>query len=172
MRLSKRTLAVFSVSSLFLGAIISQPENVLANEEIKAPIASLSMDLSLAQKVSISPGRIAVLRLPEAIAEAKVGAPSHLKAVLSTTDQSEITLFWIAPMPHRTNLIIRTTKHVFVFEILPDLNRHQDYLKVRGAFGGPTNSKSAHESVIAQGVLVPQHRQSLKSKVVLEGKLQ
>jgi hypothetical protein len=137
-----------------------------------APIEAINMDLSLAQKVSISPGRVSVLRLPEAIAEAKVGSPSHLKAVLSTTDQNEVTLFWVAPIPHSTNLIVRTTKRVFVFEILPTLNRHQDYLKVRGAFGGPRTVSTSQSNVITQATLGPRKKHVKKSKVVLEGKLQ
>lgn len=130
------------------------------------------MDLSLAQGVSISPGRVSVLRLPEPIAEAKVGSPSRLKAVLSATDQSELTLFWVAQRPHATNLIVRTTKRVFVFEILPTLSRHQDYLKVRGAFGGPRPTFTSQTNVIAEAKLGPRKRPSMKSKIISEGKLQ
>lgn len=130
------------------------------------------MDLSLAQRVSISPGRVSVLRLPEPIAEAKVGSPSHLKAVLSASDQSELTLFWVAPKPPTTNLIVRTTKRIFVFEILPTLSRHQDYLKVRGAFGGPSTASSSRTNVIAEVRLEPRKQPLIKSKVISEGKLQ
>lgn len=130
------------------------------------------MDLSSAQRISISPGRVAVLTLPETIAETKVGAPSNLKAVISTTDPSELTLFWVARTRTQTNLIVRTTKRVFVFEIIPDLNRHQDYLKIQSAFGSPTTSNNSRVRTLKQLELAPLPRPTENTKIVMESKLQ
>ena len=75
--------------------------------------------------------------MPEAIAEVKVGAPRKLKAVLSASDAKELTLFWIEGGAFRTNLIVRTSKRTFVFDIVPVVSGHQDIVQVRGAYGAP-----------------------------------
>lgn len=102
-----------------------------------APISRTNVDLGKSTELKIGPGRISVLKLPEAIAEAKVGAPNRLKALLSSSDPQELTLFWIEPQAYRTNLIIRTTKRTFVFDVVPVSTGHQDLFEVRGAHGAP-----------------------------------
>lgn len=103
-----------------------------------APISRTNVDLGKSTELRIGPGRISVLKMPEAIAETKVGAPKKLKALLSGSDPTELTLFWIESQAYRTNLIIRTTKRTFVFDVLPVTNGHQDLVEVRGAYGSPT----------------------------------
>lgn len=102
-----------------------------------APISRTNVDLGKSTELKIGPGRISVLKLPEAIAEAKVGAPRKLKALLSSSDPNELTLFWIEPRAYRTNLIVRTTKRTFVFDVVPVSRGHQDLVEVRGSFGAP-----------------------------------
>lgn len=103
-----------------------------------APISRTNVDLGRSTELRIGPGRISVLKMPEAIAETKVGAPKKLKAILSSSDPTELTLYWIEPQAYRTNLIIRTTRRTFVFDVLPVTAGHQDLVEVRGAYGSPT----------------------------------
>ena len=102
-----------------------------------APISRTNVDLGKSTELKIGPGRISVLKLPEAIAEAKVGAPRKLKALLSSSDPRELTLYWIEPRAYRTNLIVRTPKRTFVFDVVPVSRGHQDLFEVRGSFGAP-----------------------------------
>ncbi|MBL7687403.1 MAG: hypothetical protein JNJ49_05170, partial [Bdellovibrionaceae bacterium] len=101
------------------------------------PISRAVVDLSKSTEIHIAPGRVSVLEMPESIAEAKVGAPRKLKVVPSTSDPKELTLFWVEGSAFRTNLIIRTTKRTFVFDVVPVTSGHQDIIQVRGAFGAP-----------------------------------
>ncbi len=100
-------------------------------------ISSVYLDLGRSNSISVAPGRVTVLRLPEPIAEAKNGAPRKLKAVLSASDPNELSVFWVEGLAFRTNLIIRTTKRTFVFDIMPVTTGHQDFIQIRGAFGAP-----------------------------------
>jgi hypothetical protein len=101
------------------------------------PVSRAILDLSKSTAIQIAPGRISVVQMPEAIAEVKVGAPRKLKAVLSTSDSKELTLFWVEGGAFRTNLIVRTSKRTFVFDIVPVASGHQDIVQVSGAYGAP-----------------------------------
>lgn len=101
------------------------------------PISRAIVDLSKSTEIHVSPGSVSVLEMPESISEAKVGAPRKLKVVPSVSDPKELTLFWVEGSAFRTNLIIRTTKRTFVFDVVPVISGHQDVIQVRGAFGAP-----------------------------------
>lgn len=101
------------------------------------PISRAVVDLSKSTEIRMAPGRVAILEMPESISEAKVGAPRKLKVVPSASDPKELTLFWIEGGAFRTNLIVRTTKRIFVFDVVPVTSGHQDVVQVRGAFGAP-----------------------------------
>jgi len=98
--------------------------------------------------------------MPESIAEAKVGAPRKLKVVPSTSDPKELTLFWVEGSAFRTNLIIRTTKRTFVFDVVPVASGHQDVIQVRGAFGAP-GFRSAGRTLVETS-LAPKSEPKLK----------
>ncbi len=91
-------------------------------------------DLRKANRIAVGPGRISILVFPEAVAEAKVGAPDRLKVIGSTSDPKELTIFWVEAGTFETNLIVRTVRRTFIFDIVPSLSKHQDLVRVRGAF--------------------------------------
>jgi hypothetical protein len=124
---------IFSTISAYLLQIL-----LSLSAYASVPISRTNLDLGKSTELRIAPGRISVLKMPEAIAETKVGAPKKLKALLSTSDPQELTLYWIEPQAFRTNLIIRTVKRTFVFDVLPVTAGHQDLVEVRGAYGAPT----------------------------------
>lgn len=124
------------------------------------PISRAIVDLSKSTEIHIAPGRVSVLEMPESIAEAKVGAPRKLKVVPSTSDPKELTLFWVEGSAFRTNLIIRTTKRTFVFDVVPVASGHQDVIQVRGAFGAP-GFRSAGRTLVETS-LAPKSEPKLK----------
>lgn len=124
------------------------------------PISRAVLDLSKSTEIHMAPGRVSVLTMPEAIAEAKVGAPRKLKVVPSASDPTELTLFWVEGSAFRTNLIVRTTKRTFVFDVVPVTSGHQDVIQVRGAFGAP-GLRSAGRT-IAETSLAPKSEKNLK----------
>lgn len=146
---SFKTAAVFFVC--FATVLSAQGRDAVSNE---------MFDLSKANRIHIGPGRISVFVFPEAVAEAKVGAPDRLKVVTSATDSKELTLFWIQPGRFETNLIVRTVKRVFVFDIVPSLTRHQDVVRVRGGYSGTLSPLRILESQ----TLTPNRAKSIATK--------
>ena len=124
------------------------------------PISRAVLDLSKPTEIHIAPGRVSVLTMPESIAEAKVGAPRKLKVVPSASDSTELTLFWVEGGAFRTNLIVRTTKRTFVFDVVPVTSGHQDVIQVRGAFGAPGVRSTGQ--TIAETALAPKLDRKLK----------
>lgn len=124
MRLFKFATSIIALS--FFGCA-SQAREAVSNEVF---------DLTKANRILVGPGRISILVFPEAVAEAKVGAPDRLKVVTSVTDPKELTLFWVQRGAYETNLIVRTVRRTFVFDIVPSLSKHQDLVRVRGAYSG------------------------------------
>ncbi len=106
-------------------------------------------DLRKANRIAVGPGRISILVFPEAVAEAKVGAPDRLKVIGSTTDPKELTVFWVEAGTFETNLIVRTVRRTFIFDIVPSLSKHQDLVRVRGAF---TSSHSRMRTLESQSL--------------------
>lgn len=104
--------------------------------QAREAVSNEVFDLTKANRILVGPGRISILVFPEPVAEAKVGAPDRLKVVTSTTDPKELTIFWVQRGAYETNLIVRTVRRVFVFDIVPSLSRHQDFVRVRGAYSG------------------------------------
>jgi hypothetical protein len=134
-------------------------------------ISSVVLDLGRVNAVSVAPGRIAVLRLPEAIAEAKNGAPRKLRALPSASDPNELSLFWVEGAAFRTNLIVRTTKRTFVFDVIPVTSGHQDFIQVRAAYGAP-RFKSIGRT-ITETSLAPKAEPKLKVvRKLLEGNIE
>lgn len=124
------------------------------------PISRAVLDLSKSTEIQIAPGRVSILTMPESIAEAKVGAPRKLKVIPSASDPTELTLFWVEGGAFRTNLIVRTTKRTFVFDVVPVTSGHQDVVQVRGAFGSPRISSIGR--TISETSLAPKSEKNLK----------
>ncbi len=105
-------------------------------------ISSENFDLSTTKTVYLKPGLISILQFPINITEVKVGNPGSLKALLSPTNTKELTLFFKNSRSVPTNLIIRAEKRIFVFDIIPSNQFHQDYIKIQASFNFPSQNNS------------------------------
>ena len=115
-------------------------------------ISAIHKDLGKETKVSIAPGLVSVLEFPQAITEVRVGHPGVLKAQISSVSPRELTLTLSGGGMVATNLIVRAERRVFVFDIVPSRVSHQDYVKIRGGFGGPTIAQSISNILIEKSI--------------------
>ncbi len=140
-------------------------------------ISSTQVNLAKSEKVMISPGLVSVIEFPQNIIEVRVGNLKSVKAIISQNSPKELTVYLSSSASIPTNIIVRAEKRIFVFDIVPSRTNHQDYIKVKGAFGAPsfittdnTNSKTI-ETVklehMTKHILDPQFSKKLK---VLESK--
>lgn len=100
-------------------------------------LVSSQSDLSKVDKIYLSPGLVSLIEFPQNIIEVRVGNPRSLKALISQVSPKELTVYLTGGTSAPSNLIVRAEKRVFVFDVVPSKSNHQDYIKIRGAFGAP-----------------------------------
>ncbi len=104
-------------------------------------------------QITLSPGLVSLLEFPEAIIEVRVGDPKGLKALISQVSPKELTLYLDSSHSSSTNLIVRSGKRVFIFDIVASKVTHQDYLKV--GFGFSSNPERVPSKTAAKRILKP-----------------
>lgn len=118
-------------------------------------ISSVTKDLGKVEKIYLNEGLISVLDFPEEVSDVKVGNAKDFKIILSEKFPKEITVFLSrGNVGIFTNLIVRTGRGVYVFDLVSSKTNHQDYLKVTGAYGSPVKSngeKNLIKRVILDG---------------------
>lgn len=97
-------------------------------------------DLSQVDKIYISPGLVSVIEFPSNIIEVRVGTPETLKVSISQVSPKEITVYFSTSLAVASNIIVRSDRKIYVFDIVPSKSNHQDYVKINGSFGNPRNS--------------------------------
>lgn len=97
-------------------------------------------DLSQVDKVYISPGLVSVIEFPRNIIEVRIGTPETLKVSISQVSPKEITVYFSTSSAVASNLIVRSDRKIYVFDVVPSKVNHQDYIKINGTFGTPQNS--------------------------------
>ena len=129
-------------------------------------IESKYLTISESSKIYLKPGLVSVLEFPHNILEVRIGNPSELKGIISQISPKEITLYFKNSQSQITNLIVRSDRKMYVFDVIPSNTRHQDYVKISGATGNLThlNSLNLLESVSIR----PKSNNYEKTQVLLE----
>lgn len=91
-------------------------------------------------KLFLKPGLISVIEFPQQISEVRIGNPNSVKTLISQISPKELTVFFKSANAVPTNLIVRSDRKVFVFDLIPSKSTHQDYVKIRGSVGVIGNS--------------------------------
>lgn len=103
----------------------------------QARISSQFFDRSEVGLIYIKPGLSSVIQFPCDIDEAKVGLKSSLEVQVSKTLKSELVLSARTNLVDPTNLIVRCSHGLFVFDVIANQRLHQDVIKILGAVKGP-----------------------------------
>ncbi|MCB0385399.1 MAG: hypothetical protein KDD43_08405, partial [Bdellovibrionales bacterium] len=122
-------LVAFSLFLLVTGATTS----ALGQQRI----SSLFFDRSTVGQLFIKPGLSTAVQFPCNIDEVKVGLKESLETSVSKTLKSELVISARSSLSQITNLIVRCMAGVFVFDVIPSKENHQDYVKILGGTGGP-----------------------------------
>ncbi|MBC7457828.1 MAG: hypothetical protein H7235_06090 [Bdellovibrionaceae bacterium] len=91
-------------------------------------------------KIYLKPGLVSVLEFPYPILEVRIGNPAELKGAISQVSPKEITLYLKSSHSRITNLIVRSDKKLFIFDVIPSESQHQDYVRISGSLGSITVS--------------------------------
>ena len=110
-------------------------------------VAERIIDQSKVDEIYVAPGLATSLELPENVVEVSTGAPQIFKIVISQVLPNEIIINLGNVKPFKTNLIVRTVRRTLVFDLIPNLSKHQDLVIIRDSYGRLKKDKglSLHE---------------------------
>lgn len=106
--------------------------------EIKVPrrISGQIVDLGKVHPIYMVPGMATLIEIPDAVTGIRMGNPDAVTYFQPAKPDNEVTLVLKDQQAKATNLIIRSGKKKYVFDIIPSSSVHQDTVEVVGAFGG------------------------------------
>lgn len=105
--------------------------------DIPERISAIYFDHGKVARLYLYPGRTTLLDFPCEVTKAVPGPASDIETVLGATDKSELDVWLKSGASQPTNLTVRCSKDVFVFDVIPSRATHQDYVQIVGSFGGP-----------------------------------
>ncbi|GIL17047.1 MAG: hypothetical protein BroJett040_07980 [Oligoflexia bacterium] len=102
-------------------------------------IQSLRFDRSQVQRIYLAPGLGSILLFPCGLVEIFVGRSEDLKAQISPNDKKTLFLNLKLNSSLPTNIIAKceSDRSVFVFDVIPSRNKHQDVVEIRNFYGRP-----------------------------------
>lgn len=132
-------------------------------------ISSVYKDLGQVQKIYLHAGLISVVEFPQSIIEVRLGNPKSIKAHISSVSTKELTLYLNQQSVEPTNLIVKSDKRVYVFDVIPSRGSHQDYIKISGSYGTPELSEA--RSPVSIQVLAPGPHAKPQGRLIHSAKL-
>lgn len=102
-------------------------------------IQSLRFDQAKTQTIYLTPGLGSVVLFPCPLVEVFVGRSEEIKVQISPNDRKSLFLNLKKNASQPTNMICRCSdnRSIFVFDLVPSQNRHQDVVELRSSFGRP-----------------------------------
>jgi len=128
-------------------------------------IESRIQTLNSTSRIYLKFGLIGVVEFPKNIIEVRIGNPNVLKAVISTASPRELMLYYKNSTSAATNLIVKSDKKIYVLDIIPSRNNHQDFVKITSGVGAYNSSQPL--KVLNQTEIKPS-AQKTESKILLE----
>ena len=108
------------------------------SDEIPNRISAKMVDLGKVQKICMVAGMATLIEVPEEIEGIRLGNAGTLTYFKPENPKNEVTLVLKGSKVLPTNLILRTKKRKYVFDIVPSKRTHQDTIEIIGDYGGPS----------------------------------
>ena len=83
-----------------------------------------------AETLFLFPGRVSLLSLPCPITKALTGSPGDIKAEIDRFSPKDVHILLKKWRSKPSNLILKCSNRVFLFDLIPDKQSHYDYIKV------------------------------------------
>ena len=117
-------------SRLFLWIFILSFFSLLVKEASPESVKFILSSEKKPETLFLFPGRVSLLNLPCPITKAIIGSPNDIKTEvdkLSPTDAHILLKKWRS---EPSNLILKCSDQVFLFNLTPSRKSHYDYIKV------------------------------------------
>lgn len=107
------------------------------SESATERIQAMRFDRGAVMKIYLAPGLGSLILFPCGLSEVFIGRSDDLLAQISTTDKKNLFLNLKLNASLPTNIIAKCDeeRNVFVLDIIPSRNRHQDLIDIRSVFG-------------------------------------
>ena len=124
---------------LFLCSLVLATEPAKLAPPPKPPrrISSKVVDLGKVQPIYIVAGMATLIEVPGPVTGIRTGNPDDLQYFRPEKPENEVTIVLKNASSRPTNLIIRSGKTKYVFDIIPSKSVHQDAIEIVAAYGGP-----------------------------------
>jgi hypothetical protein len=124
-------------NTYFLNLLLSTVVTASTHATPPNRISSKVLDLGKVYPIYMVAGMATLIELPGPVTGIRTGNPEDLQYFRPEKPENEVTLLLKNAKAQPTNLILRSGKKKYVFDIVPSKTIHQDTLEVTGGFGGP-----------------------------------
>lgn len=93
-------------------------------------ISETEMDRSRPNLIYMTPGRSTLLDFPCEISHAILGLTNDIKMTIGPDSKKTMSLWLSSDQSQPTNLTVKCDSEIYVFDIYPNSNNHQDYLNI------------------------------------------
>jgi len=109
-----------------------------AGVSLSAPrrISSAVVDLGRVTPIYMVAGLATMIEIPGPVTGIRIGNPDSVSYFRPERPENEVTLVLKSTDSPPTNLIIRSGKRKYIFDLVPSKTLHQDAVEIIGAFGG------------------------------------
>ncbi len=127
---------------LMLGLITSeslagtQAPRTIAQAQPPRRISSKLIDLGKVYPIYMVAGMATLIELPTPVTGIRTGNPDAIQYFRPDKPENEVTVVLKNQAAKPTNLILRSGKKKYVFDLVPSKTIHQDTIEVLGDFGG------------------------------------
>lgn len=106
-------------------------------------IQATRFDRAAVKRIYLAPGLGSIVLFPCALVEVFIGRSEDLKAQISPNDKKTLFLNLKLNSSLPTNMIVKCEgdRNVFVFDVIPSKNKHQDVVEIRSTFGRPKSQE-------------------------------
>ena len=105
-------------------------------EDAPSRIQSQIVDLGQVHAIHMAVGMVTLIQIPNAVTGIRIGNPDAVQYTRPDKPENEVTLVLKDANAKPTNLIIRSGKRIYVFDIIPSASVHQDLIEIMGYYGG------------------------------------
>jgi hypothetical protein len=143
---------LFFASSLLISALSYGVER----------IGAVRFNRGAVSPIYLAPGLGSMILFPCPLVEVFIGRSEDLKSQISPSDKKTLFLNLKLNSSLPTNVLARCEgeRNVFVFDVIPSKAKHQDFVEIKSAYGGP----GLKEFKTSQSSLNPRN----KLKVVMQ----
>lgn len=139
---------LFIISILTTNLTLAKESSKIVNSSVNR-IQSMRFNKAKVERIYLAPGLGSILLFPCSLQEVFLGRSDDIKAQISPNDRKTLFLNLKLNSSLPTNLIAKCfpEKNIFIFDIIPNKQKHQDLVEIRSSFGRPLSTEFRKENI-------------------------